>query len=67
MHIRFAVREDLNTIVDIYNQAIKAGNATADTVLQSLKDKTKWFLKHNTNAWPIYILSVENTIIGWVL
>ena len=65
MKIRFAQLQDLSEIVDIYNQAIKAGNATADLLELSPDDKKYWFLEHNNDEYPIYIIELDEKIIGW--
>jgi len=65
MNIRFAETSDLKNIVDIYNQAIRSGNATADLTEISVSDREEWFLEHNKNEYPIYVIESENMIIGW--
>ena len=65
MEIRFAEYNDLESIVGIYNQAIRAGNATADLFEIALKDKEIWFANHNKSQYPIYILLKDSKIIGW--
>jgi L-amino acid N-acyltransferase YncA len=63
--IRIANIDDLDAINDIYNQAIEAGNATAD--LHPLKPKTRkeWFDLHDANSYPVYIIEMKNKILGW--
>lgn len=65
MKIRFATINDLKSIIDIYNQAINAGNATADLNELNSSDRKEWFLEHNKDKYPIYILEVDDKIIGW--
>ncbi|MBU1014733.1 MAG: GNAT family N-acetyltransferase [Bacteroidetes bacterium] len=65
MEIRFAINVDLKCIVDIYNQAIKAGNATADLTELYPSDRKEWFIEHNENEYPIYVLEINKKIIGW--
>lgn len=65
MNIRFAEHKDLKDIIDIYNQAIKAGNATADIKEFKSNDRVDWLLEHNNHKYPIYILELNHTIIGW--
>ncbi|MBK8518030.1 MAG: N-acetyltransferase [Saprospiraceae bacterium] len=65
MKIRFASDGDLERIVEIYNQAIEAGNATADVSLLTAADRKYWFSDHSQNDYPIYVVEEQNKIIGW--
>ncbi len=65
MKIRFAEKNDLESIVNIYNQAVSSGNATADLNKISIKDRLDWFAEHCINKYPVYIMELENKIIGW--
>jgi L-amino acid N-acyltransferase YncA len=65
MNIRFAKISDLQRITDIYNLAIKAGNITADIERITIDDRLEWFLDHNIGEYPIYVVEVENRIVGW--
>jgi len=65
MNFRFAEQRDLKSIVQIYNQAIKAGNATADIREIKVLDRETWFLEHTNDTYPIYVLELNNKIIGW--
>lgn len=65
MKIRFAKIEDLKSIIDIYNQAINAGNATADLIKLSSEDRNEWFVEHSKEEYPIYVLELDDKIIGW--
>jgi L-amino acid N-acyltransferase YncA len=55
--IRFAELSDLPRLVEIYNQAIAAGNATGDTVPFTLHGRQPWFECHSQEAYPIYVFS----------
>ncbi|UOY87049.1 GNAT family N-acetyltransferase [Bacillus glycinifermentans] len=66
MKLRIAKKEDLHTVVDIYNSTIASRMVTADTEPVTVEDKLGWFLGH-TEARPLYI--VENDAqecIGWI-
>ena len=65
MEIRFAEKSDLKFIVDIYNQAVRSGRATADLQEVSISDRKSWFEGHNKHEYPIYILEDNHKIIGW--
>ena len=53
--IRFATLADLSRIVEIYNQAIAAGNATGDTVPFTVESRRAWFESHSQEAYPLYV------------
>ena len=65
MIIRFATIEDLESIIDIYNQAIRAGNATADIEVLHPDDRMEWFHEHSEDSYPIYIVEEGGVITGW--
>jgi phosphinothricin acetyltransferase len=65
LNIRFSENKDLKDIINIYNQAVKAGNATADTLELKDNDRINWFLEHTNDKYPIYILELNNSVIGW--
>ena len=65
--IRLAVLTDLPRIVAIYNQAIAAKNATADTVPFTVEQRLDWFQAHPPDAYPMYVYEDENgQILGWL-
>ncbi len=53
--IRIAALQDLPRLVDIYNQAIVARNATADTVPFTAQQRLDWFDLHIPTSYPIYV------------
>lgn len=65
MTIRFAEFGDLGGIIDVYNQAIRAGNATADTNELGYYDRDVWFKEHNKDSYPIYVVELRHRLIGW--
>ena len=67
MHtIRHAVITDLPRIVAIYNQAITAGNATADTIPFSVDSRLEWFNAHDPNEYPIFVCVMDDQVVGWL-
>jgi phosphinothricin acetyltransferase len=64
-NIRIACYEDLESIVEIYNQAIKSKFCTADRETISVNDRLEWFHDHNPEKYPIYVFIKENQIVGW--
>jgi len=66
MNIRIAQLEDIEALVDIYNQAIVAGQKTADTTPVTIDDRRKWLEKHNDEKYPILVAEDGNVIIGYL-
>lgn len=64
--IRDATIGDLPRIVEIYNAAIPARLATADTEAVTVEQRTVWFHAHKPETRPLWILVLENQIVGWV-
>ena len=65
MEIRIAKIEDLEQIVEIYNQAVLEKFATADTELISIENKIEWFLLHKPEKYPIFVCCNNNKVVGW--
>ncbi len=64
--IRIATPADLPRIVEIYNQAIAARNATADTIPFSVESRMDWFLAHDPEAHPIFVCVTNDQVAGWL-
>jgi L-amino acid N-acyltransferase YncA len=64
--VRLATLSDLPRIVDIYNQAISAQNATADTVPFTVRQRMEWFQAHTPEAYPIYVYDETGQALGWL-
>lgn len=66
--IREAQKDDLQTIVDIYNSTIASRIATADLNPVSLNNKEEWFNRHNPDLRPLWVLVRVNDhrICGWL-
>ncbi|GLP95261.1 GNAT family N-acetyltransferase [Paraferrimonas sedimenticola] len=62
--IRHATQTDLAAIVDIYNQSIPAGLATADTQAVSVASRQAWFEAHHDKR-PLWVLEEKRQILGW--
>ncbi|MGB5635534.1 MAG: N-acetyltransferase family protein [Waterburya sp.] len=65
MKIRAAVLADLPAIVDIYNQSIPSGMATADTEPITPADKLDWYHNRPVNR-PLWVAVEQNKISGWL-
>jgi len=66
MNIRIAKLEDLEAIVEIYNQSIAAGRKTADITPITTDDRKKWFQAHTPDKYPILVAEKGNVIVGYL-
>lgn len=57
---------DLPEIVRIYNQTVPTRQATADLEPVSVEDRLDWFLGHNADTRPLWLIKVGDTIVGWI-
>jgi len=65
MEIRIAKIEDLESIVEIYNQAVLEKFATADTDVLTLESRIDWFNNHNPEKYPIFVSCNNKKVVGW--
>jgi L-amino acid N-acyltransferase YncA len=65
MNIRTANNADLLAIVEIYNQAVIAGQKTADISPVILEDRKPWFENHTADKHPLFVAEENNLIIGY--
>jgi phosphinothricin acetyltransferase len=65
MEIVFAKKNDLAAVVEIYNQAIKAGENTADTETLSIEERTEWFESHTPDKYPLLIAKEGDEVLGY--
>jgi L-amino acid N-acyltransferase YncA len=66
MNIRLAEEKDLKGIVQIYNQAVSAGQRTADIDPVTVEDRKDWFTAHTSDKYPILLAELESEIVGWL-
>lgn len=52
---RYAVRQNLIKIVEIYNQSIKLKNVTADIRQISVSEREAWFENASIDKYPIWV------------
>jgi phosphinothricin acetyltransferase len=65
--VRLAAAADLPRLVEIYNQAIAAGDVTADTVPFAVEARRDWFEQHGPAAYPIYVCGGEpGKVLGYL-
>ena len=65
MEIVIAQKTDLAAIVEIYNQAIEAGENTADTETLSIEERTDWFESHSPEEYPLLVAKEGNVVLGY--
>jgi L-amino acid N-acyltransferase YncA len=64
--LRIATPADLPRLVEIYNQAILARNATADTVPFNVEQRLDWFTAHKADSHPIHVFEQDGQVLGWL-
>jgi len=65
MYIRTSKEADLTTIVNIYNQSIASGIATADTEAVTVASKWDWYYNRTENR-PLLVATNNEEILGWL-
>ena len=69
---RLARRDDLPTIVDIYNSTIASRDVTADTEPVSVASREHWFAEHTPERRPLWVVHAADDrsdapeVIGWM-
>lgn len=58
--------EDLEKIVEIYNQTIPTRLATADLEPVSVESRIPWFNAHHPQRRPLWSIKIQQTIVGWI-
>ena len=66
MKIRCATTNDLEALVDIYNQAIKAGQKTADTEFVTIESRRSWFDSHPAKQYPLLVAEIDSVVAGYL-
>jgi phosphinothricin acetyltransferase len=66
LKIRNAVITDLESIVEIYNHAVKTNISTADIKPVGVSSRLKWFQEHKQDKYPIFVYEEDNKVIGWI-
>lgn len=63
--IEWPVRNELEEIVAIYNQAIRSGIATGHTEEFTRQARWNWYTSHDIFNYPIYVMKYDKKIIGY--
>ena len=66
MQIRMATEGDLPSINNIYNQAVKQQFCTAHLHPVDMESRRKWFLHHDPDRYPVYVIHENEKVAGWV-
>ncbi|HLN45915.1 MAG TPA: GNAT family N-acetyltransferase [Candidatus Sulfotelmatobacter sp.] len=64
LNIRRALLKDLDTITEIYNEAILHTVATLDTEPKTAKNQKLWFTEHD-DSHPLLVAEQNGQIMGW--
>jgi L-amino acid N-acyltransferase len=64
IHIRDAVLEDLPSMLEIYNDAVRNLTATFDLEEHSLEQRKVWFEKHG-GKFPLIVAILEEEVVGY--
>jgi phosphinothricin acetyltransferase len=62
--IRDAVPQDLPSMLEIYNEAIRNLTATFDLVEQTLEERQIWFNKYG-GKYPLIVAELEGAVVGY--
>jgi L-amino acid N-acyltransferase YncA len=62
---RNAADSDLPAIVEIYNQAIELGYATADLSPVSVESRKDWLITHSPDKHPVYVAEHDGAVVGY--
>ncbi|MDT3960459.1 N-acetyltransferase family protein [Staphylococcus kloosii] len=63
--IRFATKEDLPAILEIYNDAILNTTAVYTYEAQTLENRVQWFDIKSTHNEPIFVFELDNKAVGF--
>lgn len=64
--VRAALESDLERMVEIYNQAVRARFQTGDRVEWKAEEQGVWLSGHASDSFPIYVHEVEGRVAGWL-
>jgi L-amino acid N-acyltransferase YncA len=63
---RQARREDLPSIVEIYNATIASRLVTADLHPVSIESRIEWFEQHKPDFRPLWVAERDGQLAGWL-
>ncbi len=65
LDIRLAVEDDVQTITQIYNQAIALRSATADIEPVSPDSRRIWLAAHCAAKYPVFVADNHGVVLGY--
>ncbi len=65
VNIRIAEWKDIESLVDIYNQAVEADQKTADLEPVTVNSRRQWFEDHKPDKYPILVAECDNIVVGY--
>ena len=63
--IRNATENDLQQMLDIYNEIIENTTAVFQYDLHTLKQRKEWFAKKQEENYPVFVAEENNVIVGF--
>lgn len=63
--IRLAKISDVVSINEIYNHAVIAKHQTATLKPLPIEEQEVWFISHEIDKYPIFVIEQDNKIVGW--
>ncbi len=60
MRVRKAREEDIRALLDIYNEEVLHGIATLDLRPRTFEEWQQWFVMHNKENHPLYVVERED-------
>ncbi len=64
--VRDARPDDLDAIVEIYNQTIPSRMATADLDPIHPEQRAAWLQEHTPDHRPVWVAERDGTVVGWL-
>lgn len=65
INIQKATLSDVNSILEIVNDAIANTTAIYDYDLRTLEEQMEWFLLKEKNNFPVFVAELNNEIVGF--
>lgn len=65
VNIQKATLSDVNSILEIVNDAILNTTAIYDYDLRTLEEQMEWFLLKEKNNFPVFVAELNNEIVGF--
>ena len=66
LSVRPATSDDLPSLVEIYNQAIRSGSATGDMTELTVDERRDWFERFDVAMFPLFVAESEGRVIGYI-